>query len=598
MNGDGALTIKLTCPACGSNEFIAFNGRDNARCARCGSMERTRLLWMVLEKFDLFQMGQRILHIAPELALTKCFTELSGDRYHGCDIDPSRYSSRFATIRPIDLCADLAKMPSRSFDLIIHTHVLEHIACDVENALQEMERLLAPGGHHFFSVPIRGEITREDISEDLTPQHRALMFGQEDHLRIFGAKSLVEMLSRVWGDAENPLVTPRELFSEEELSIAAIPPVAWSGYSSHSIFHHVRTIVGRAHSPPASASRRRAMEKPAEPCATGQKRLLLNIGMPGAHCLPIQRWTSEQHAELSASSVACWRHPDREKLVFMGFASDRRVASGDLPFARTLKQGGGLPTREAAREALQTFLETLDGHIGYIDAVSLWSFTADEVQSLQAQLSAWGVETHVLCVVYKPDAYLTGLIERQARVAGLALSDLGVGVVRKLHFSYARLTAWAEAFGDRQFSICDAADAPISRISGLLLKIGAKPIDSPGEANVSSKAASLTSIKALLALNEALRKNGETSPRYASLLTSALASVEGQRFVPPETLSSRMQSLLTREHTLLYDRLGLSFTERETERMDDHRFLYWTPEEVGELLSTINAMLLEQEAKK
>lgn len=596
MNGAGALTIKLTCPACGSNEFIAFNGRENARCARCGSMERTRLLWMVLEKFDLFRMGQRVLHIAPELALTKRFTELSGDRYHGCDIDPSRYSSRIAAIKPIDLCADLAKMPSRSFDLIIHTHVLEHITCDVENALREMERMLAPGGHHFFSVPIRGEITREDISEDLTPQHRALMFGQEDHVRIFGTRSLEEMLTRVWGDAENPLITPRELFSEEELSIAAIPPVAWSGYSSHSIFHHVRPVVSRAHSPPAPALRQHAMGKRAEPSTTGQKRLLLNIGMPGAHCLPIQKWTSQQHAELSVSGVACWRHPDREKLMFMGFASARRVASGELPFAQTLRQGASLPTQEVAREALQTFLETLDGHIGYIDAVSLWSFTADEVKSLQSQLSAWGVETHVLCFVYEPDAYLSGLIERQTRVAGLALSDLGVGVARKLHFSYSRLTAWAEAFGDG-FSISDAADAPISQIIDLLIKFGAKPIDSPEETNASSKAASLTSIKALLALNEALRKNGETFPRYASLLTSALASVQSPRFAPPETLSSRMQSLLTQENTLLYDRFGLSAKKREAERMDDHRFLYWTAEEVGDLLATINAMLLEQETK-
>lgn len=596
MNGDDALTVTLTCPACGSNEFLAFNGRENARCGRCGSMERTRLLWMMLEKFDLFRMGQRVLHIAPELALTKRFSELSGDRYHGCDIDPSRYASRIAPIRSIDLCVDLAKMPSRSFDLIIHTHVLEHIACDVENALQEMERILAPGGHHFFSVPIRGEITREDISEDLTPQHRALMFGQEDHLRIFGSKSLAEMLSRVWGDAGNPLVTPSEIFSEEKLRTAAIPPAAWSGYSSHSIFHHVRPIVDREPSSPAPKPRQRAMEKPAEPGASGRK-LLLNIGMPGAHCVAIQKWTSEQHAQLSASGVACWRHPDREKLMFMGFASDRRIASGDLPFARSLRQGESPPTQEAAREALETFLETLDGHIGYVDAVSLWSFTADEVRLLQSQLSTWGVEAHVLCFVYKPDAYFTALIERQTRTAGLALSDLGVGVARKLRFSYSRLTAWAEAFQDR-FSIGDAADRPTSRISDLLIGMGATPIDRPGEASASSKAASLTSIKALLALNETLRKNGETSPRYASLLTSALASMEGPRFVPPETLTLRMHSLLTQENALLYDRFGLSSKEENaSERMDDHRFLYWTPEEVGELLSAINAMLLERETK-
>ena len=124
--------VTLRCPVCSGGEFQEFNGRENARCARCRSMERTRLLWMILDRIGMFRPGQRVLHFAPEMPLAKRFAELSGDRYHACDIDPARYSSSFAQVRPFDLCKDLVKLPSRSFDLIIHNHVLEHLACDVE----------------------------------------------------------------------------------------------------------------------------------------------------------------------------------------------------------------------------------------------------------------------------------------------------------------------------------------------------------------------------------------------------------------------------------------------------------------------------------
>lgn len=230
----------LQCPICQSTAFLEFNSRANARCAQCLSVERTRLLWMVLEKLDLFRAGLRVLHMAPELGLAKRFAELSGDAYHACDVDPARYKSSFMTVRPLDLCVDLVKLPSRVFDLIIHTHVLEHVRCDVEAVLHEFERILAPGGHHFLCVPIRGEITREDLSDDLTPADRTRMFGQDDHYRIFGAKSLAEMLTRVWGDA--PLITPLDLFSKEALTMAAIPETGWSGYSGCSIFHRQRPL--------------------------------------------------------------------------------------------------------------------------------------------------------------------------------------------------------------------------------------------------------------------------------------------------------------------------------------------------------------------
>ena len=71
-------TLSICCPICQSVKFQAFNGRENARCLGCLSVERTRLLWMVLERLDIIKPGIRVLHFAPELPLLMRFHSLLG----------------------------------------------------------------------------------------------------------------------------------------------------------------------------------------------------------------------------------------------------------------------------------------------------------------------------------------------------------------------------------------------------------------------------------------------------------------------------------------------------------------------------------------
>lgn len=236
--GDSAASrLDLKCPICDGTTFEDFNGRVNARCSSCRAVERNRMMWMILERLGAFQPDIRVLHMAPELGLARKFKELSGDKYHATDIDTERYSSKFVQIRKLDLCTDLAAIPDNSYDLILHSHVLEHIPCDVESVLRELDRILAPGGLHFLSVPFRGTHTTEDLSPDLTEEDRKKRFGQEDHMRIFGTESLTELLQKVWGDDKH-LIEPIEVFSRDELRNAVVPTVAWHGISSHSIFHY------------------------------------------------------------------------------------------------------------------------------------------------------------------------------------------------------------------------------------------------------------------------------------------------------------------------------------------------------------------------
>ncbi len=227
----------LKCPICEGTEFEDFNGRKNARCSTCRGVERNRVMWMVLDRLGAFAEGQRVLHLAPEMGLARKFVELSGDKYVGTDIDPDRYKSKFTTIRKLDLCSDLGDIADNSFDLILHSHVLEHVPCDIKGVLGELDRILAPGGMHFFSVPIRGEHTVEDLSPDLTETERLTRFGQEDHVRMFGSKDLQALLREVWGDGKH-VIEPVQLFSKDALRSAVIPTEAWEGVSGHSLFHY------------------------------------------------------------------------------------------------------------------------------------------------------------------------------------------------------------------------------------------------------------------------------------------------------------------------------------------------------------------------
>ncbi len=227
----------LQCPVCDGTEFEAFNGRANARCSKCRAVERNRLMWMILDKFGGFARNKRVLHLAPELGLARKLVELSGDAYHGADFDADRYKSKFIKVRKLDLCSDLAAIPDASYDLIIHSHVLEHVPCSVKDVLREMDRILAPGGLHFLSVPIRGEWTVEDLSSGLNAAERLARFGQEDHVRIFGALDLQDMLSEVWGPGPH-LIEPILFFARDELRRAGIPTVAWRGATGHSVFHY------------------------------------------------------------------------------------------------------------------------------------------------------------------------------------------------------------------------------------------------------------------------------------------------------------------------------------------------------------------------
>ena len=85
------------------------------------------------------------------------------------------------------ICADAMKLPFKenSFDVVICNHVLEHVE-DYKKVMSELCRVMKVGSWGIFQVPIdiNNPITME---ENITsPEERERIYGQKDHLRLFG----------------------------------------------------------------------------------------------------------------------------------------------------------------------------------------------------------------------------------------------------------------------------------------------------------------------------------------------------------------------------------------------------------------------------
>lgn len=152
--------------------------RKNVLSPSTLSLERHRLLWLYLQnETDFFTSSKDVLHMAPEQCFLERFRKLN-HKYVTADL----YS-------PIaDVKADITKLPfeDNSFDVVFCNHVLEHIPDDTK-AMQELYRVMKTGGMGVFQIP--QDLSRETTFEDdliTDPKERAKIFGQYDHVRVYG----------------------------------------------------------------------------------------------------------------------------------------------------------------------------------------------------------------------------------------------------------------------------------------------------------------------------------------------------------------------------------------------------------------------------
>ncbi|MDR1671098.1 MAG: methyltransferase domain-containing protein [Alistipes sp.] len=217
----------VECPLCGAKyrHFMPYGyvtTRRNALCPRCLSLERHRLLWLWLEREKKIETlaatgGQKFLHIAPEVCLSKKFSRFfsrpgrprpsPGGRPADYRLQ-SESASEYITadlespLADVHLDVQAIPFPDATFDIVFCNHVLEHVADD-RLAMREMQRVTKPGGWGVMLSPVdpaRAVTFEDDTVTD--PEQRTRLFGQYDHRRVYGRDYATRLREEGWNVEE------------------------------------------------------------------------------------------------------------------------------------------------------------------------------------------------------------------------------------------------------------------------------------------------------------------------------------------------------------------------------------------------------------
>lgn len=168
------------CPICGfTGKFLGFGDpvRTAAQCRKCWSLERHRLLSLVIQRGAVSLRNRDVLNFTADHSVG---TLAADSRTYRTSNYPTASGGDFAfNIEQIDL-------PDESYDVVICSHVLEHV--NDRMAFAEVYRILRPGGQFVFMIPIvEGWSETYENPAIVSEQARHIHFGQFDHVRYYGS---------------------------------------------------------------------------------------------------------------------------------------------------------------------------------------------------------------------------------------------------------------------------------------------------------------------------------------------------------------------------------------------------------------------------
>lgn len=182
-------------PYHGDNGVIPAIIVPDTQCPWCGAYLHHRLLWTILP--DIIKQvtdnktQTKLLHFAPESFSMKRLKYLSYVDYITTDLLRTDVSAQ------LDMC-QLA-LQDDSIDLIIASHVLEHVSDDMA-ALRELYRVLRGEGKAVILVPLLAKKSYEDPNV-VTEEDRLRLYGQNDHVRAYGL-DLIDRINSVGFETE------------------------------------------------------------------------------------------------------------------------------------------------------------------------------------------------------------------------------------------------------------------------------------------------------------------------------------------------------------------------------------------------------------
>ena len=183
----------------------------NVVCPRCGSHPRHRLIALYFDRFAPTLKNSSVLHFAPEKPIRRQIVEVAKE-YISADLRPEGRAYEMDRyeflLNEIDMQADVTELPfpEQRFDVVVCSHVLEHVDDDAK-ALREIFRVLKYDGWALVQTPIdkcrATTLERPDID---TPALRLQYYHQEDHVRLYGR----EIFARFLASGFMPAIIPPE----------------------------------------------------------------------------------------------------------------------------------------------------------------------------------------------------------------------------------------------------------------------------------------------------------------------------------------------------------------------------------------------------
>jgi len=144
------------------------------------------MLWLWLTRSNVLEGPEtKVLHCAPEGALMRFLSKRENVQYTSVDLE-SPLAQHHMDLTDLGFASD-------SFDLVLCSHVLEHVKDD-RAALRELRRVLKPGGIAALQHPIRDVPQTFEDPSITSREGRLHHYGQSDHVRMYG-RDFAERLS-------------------------------------------------------------------------------------------------------------------------------------------------------------------------------------------------------------------------------------------------------------------------------------------------------------------------------------------------------------------------------------------------------------------
>ncbi len=169
------------------NADFQLESKENYGCPVCGAYDRDRLMIAFLEEVRAEGKERlRMLQVAPSPAIERYALGREDIQYESTDLMFTGVTFQ-ADLQDMNMVAD------ETYDIIVCSHVLEHVENDAK-AMRELYRILKPDGVCLVLVPLI--VGKQDTEEKwgCSIEENWRRFGQGDHSRLYGKEDFIRRL--------------------------------------------------------------------------------------------------------------------------------------------------------------------------------------------------------------------------------------------------------------------------------------------------------------------------------------------------------------------------------------------------------------------